>query len=307
MRTRGDGRGEFNIISTGQAFVPRGSNFIRVADQVKPTGEATNTHSTFAPGLYDSAGAEAALASMEKQGYNFVRVFITGTTTTSVSTASGINTGYVTNLVDFLTRAKAHSVQVLISLDEWLPYAYDATLAKAPNPLASGVNAFYLSNGGIQAHAAFFSDFVGELRRQKAPMDTVLGYTLRNEQSFDSTQPPLTLTAGTFSAPNGRVYDLSRSDQRSAVLQEGLNYFIDQVRSAILAKDAGALVGIGFFAPQAPNPFRAGDTRFVTSAGAISSSTADFIDLHPYPGDLSLQQYAQNFGIPNTSPKSRGG
>src|ERR1035438_8429183 len=116
VRTRGDGRGEFYVISTGQAFVPRGSNFIRVADQVKPTGEATNTHSTFAPGSYDSAGAEAAFSSMEKQGYNFVRVFITGITTTIVSTASGINTSYVTNLVDFPTRAKAHSVQVLISL-----------------------------------------------------------------------------------------------------------------------------------------------------------------------------------------------
>jgi hypothetical protein len=57
-------------------------------------------------------------------------------------------------------------------------------------------------------------------------------------------------------------------------------------------------VSVGFFWPQAPNPARIGDERYIDTKPAIWDSQADFIDLHPYPAsDLTLEQYVENFGI----------
>jgi hypothetical protein len=76
-------------------------------------------------------------------------------------------------------------------------------------------------------------------------------------------------------------------------------YYIDEVRAGILEADPTALVGVGFFAPQGPNPHRIGDTRVIRTYPAIWASDADYIDLHayPYPGDLSLAQFAENYEI----------
>ena len=75
-------------------------------------------------------------------------------------------------------------------------------------------------------------------------------------------------------------------------------YWIDQVRAAILEADPTALVGVGFFHPQTPNPTRLGDPRFIETRPAIWESSADFIDLHAYPGvELNLQQLVENYKI----------
>jgi hypothetical protein len=55
------------------------------------------------------------------------------------------------------------------------------------------------------------------------------------------------------------------------------------VRTGILQLDPTALVSVGFFQPQTPNPTRVGDARLVVTAPAIWNSQADFIDLHAYP------------------------
>jgi endo-1,4-beta-mannosidase len=82
------------------------------------------------------------------------------------------------------------------------------------------------------------------------------------------------------------------------MVEENLPYWIDNVRSVILQLDPTALVSVGFFVPQGPNPARVGDTRLVVTAPAIWQSQADFIDLHAYPGfELNLKQYVENFGV----------
>lgn len=62
--------------------------------------------------------------------------------------------------------------------------------------------------------------------------------------------------------------------------------------------DPTALVGVGFFQPQSPNPTRIGDTRVIRTYAAIWESQADYIDLHAYPGtELTLAQYVENYEI----------
>ena len=81
------------------------------------------------------------------------------------------------------------------------------------------------------------------------------------------------------------------------MMDNGLIYFTDQVRAGIVALDPTALVGVGFFVPQEPNPTRFGDPRVITVYPAMANSMADFVDLHAYPipGDLSLAQIVQNY------------
>jgi hypothetical protein len=85
---------------------------------------------------------------------------------------------------------------------------------------------------------------------------------------------------------------------------EGLVYFIDQARAAILEVDPTALVTVGFFWPQEPNLARIGDPRFIQTRPAIWDSQSDFVDLHLYPGvELDLQEYVENYGIDGMAAK----
>ena len=67
-------------------------------------------------------------------------------------------------------------------------------------------------------------------------------------------------------------------------MDESLIAMISQVRDAIHELAPTALVSIGFFAPQEPNPHRVGDLRISRTYVAIWQSEADYIDLHAYPG-----------------------
>lgn len=121
---------------------------------------------------------------------------------------------------------------------------------------------------------------------------------------FDSEQPPLSFTAGSVTTANGKAYDMSQPSDKDLMVEENLVYWIDQMRAAILEVDPGGLVSVGFFHPQEPNPARLDDPRLAVTGLAIWQSTADFIDLHAYPGfELSLQQHVENFGINGMNEK----
>jgi hypothetical protein len=61
---------------------------------------------------------------------------------------------------------------------------------------------------------------------------------------------------------------------------------------------------MGFFHDTEPNPSRAGDNRLIRTRAVIEHSTADFVDIHPYPGaDLTFPQFMQNYGIDGPTPK----
>src|SRR5207248_520866 len=75
-------------------------------------------------------------------------------------------------------------------------------------------------------------------------------------------------------------------------------FLIDEVRATIREVDPTALVTMGFFHDTEPNLARRGDNRLVRTRAVIERSSADFIDIHPYPDDeLTLPQFMQNYGI----------
>jgi F5/8 type C domain/Cellulase (glycosyl hydrolase family 5) len=303
VRTAAGGSHELYDRITGERFVPRGANYVRLSQQ---PGVGLY-HSTFNVGEYDAARAQAALEQLRADGSNVVRVFLNGLClgTCLGDRTRGISARYAANVAGFLRLAKASGVYVILTID-WLPIGtrYEATLNAEPRTYVDGVNLDFLTNGGVQANASFWADFAAELLRQKAPTDVVLAYELRNEAHFDARAKPFSLAAGVLAAPNGRTYDLSSQAQKDQLLDDSLVFWIDRVRAAIRAVDQTALVSIGFFPPQEPNATRAGDPRLIRTRAAIRSSTADFVDLHAYPGlELTLPETMENFGVDSTVAK----
>ena len=290
---------EFFDKTTGNAFVPRGNNYIRLATLTDPKGNPFAGHSTFVVGLYDANRAESALATMQTSGYNVARVFLEGCCQNTIGDpAGGLSSAYIANVVDFLQRARTHGIFVLTTTS-WLP-AFGGYGPNCPEyPQFNDINLFKLCPEAVPDSVKFFHDFVQALIQKGAPLDAIFAYELYNEYTYNSSYSPLSWTSGTITTANGKTYDMGSAVSRQQMMDDGLIYFTDQMRAAILALDPTALVTVGFFVPQGPNPTRIGDPRVITVYPAMAMSTADYVSIHPYPiaGDLTFAQYAQNFGF----------
>jgi hypothetical protein len=303
VRQTAAGIAEFYNRGTGQPWVARGNNFIRLANETDFAGNSTLYHSTFNIGLYDGVDAENALTAMQASGYNSVRVFLNGCCVGSIGNpAGGLAAGYMANVADFLARAQHHGIYVIFTQDAPPAvggYGVSCPVSAASAPQIQNVNANNLCAGGIDAAQRFHRDFVQSLIQLQAPISAILGYELRNEYFYESSAPPFTSSSGLVTTANGSTYDMSDAASRQKMMDEGLVYFTDQLRAAIIAVDPTALVTVGFFWPQTPNPTRFGDTRLISVYPAMATSTADFIDIHGYViiDDLTIDQLVQNYGF----------
>jgi hypothetical protein len=292
------GAGQLYDRTTGSRFAPRGTNYVRL------DFSARQPHITFQVGRYDGARAGRALGQMRSLGYNAVRVFVVGEQCgrgcAGVPGRRAINAAYVRNVADFLRRARANRILVILTTG-FPPDGYLQLVGRAP--LVDDVNRILLTAGGIEAYASYWRDLVRELLRQRAPLDWVLAYDLTNEISFVRDRPPFSLAAGVVTAPNGRRYDLAAPGAKDRLMDDGLVTWVNRVRAAIRRADPTALVTQSFFEPEAPNPTRIGDTRILRTRGVIERSALDFVDLHAYPGGLTLAKVMENFGVSGPTRK----
>jgi Cellulase (glycosyl hydrolase family 5) len=283
--------------TAGSTFTARGNNYIRLAAQTDFSGNSVVYHSTFNVGHYDASRSETSLALMQARGFNTVRVFLNGCCVGSIGDpAGGLTSEYLANVTDFLARAKQHSIYVIFTQD-WLPAqgGYDPTCPQYP--LFEDVNLLNLCSGGVVASGKFQHDFVQALVTRGASLEAILAYELRNEYYYEGSRAPLSAASGTVTTANGSSYDMADPVARQRMMDDGLVYYTDQVRGAIRELDPSALVTVGFFWPQQPNPTRIGDSRLISVYPAIASSSADFVDIHGYtiPGDLGIDQLMQNY------------
>jgi hypothetical protein len=301
-----NGAGEFYLRATNEKFIPRGNNFLRRADQLFVGGSHMIFQSTFIVGRYDATAAEAALRAMHEEGYNVVRVFLDPNCQQGClgdPATHSLSSAYVANVVDFLKRAKANGIYVMLIADgpPWVTPYNDLI---PTNETFSDWNTLYLSPGGVEGSRQFWQALIRLLLRQGAPLDAIWAYSLGNEAHFTATAPPLSLTSGLVTTANGKSYDMASVSETVHMLDDGLVYSLDQVRAAIRQVDPTALVTAGFFQPQQPNPTRRGDPRYIRTGPVITQSQLDFVDLHLYPGlELSLPQYVQNFELPAQTAK----
>lgn len=291
-----DGIGEFYDRQTGEKFIPRGYNYVRLSPIYGTSGQMWEE--TLNPGFYDPKLAEVALQQMHADGYNVVRVGVDCCRPASNvgSSSGGISTAYMDNIVDFLKKAKANDIFVLLVLhltpadggfnQYWEPYI----------PTFDKANLRYLTEGGFKAKRLYDRAFIRALIGDKAPSDAVFAYDLTDAVSYDLDRPPLTLKTGMVSTANGKTYNMADSEDKRKMMKENLVYWIDEQRAEILDVDPTALVTVSF------HPFAVSGSTYPEAA--IWESTADFIDLHIYLGyGISLDDYVYQFGINGMAEK----
>jgi Cellulase (glycosyl hydrolase family 5) len=300
IRSVQNGLAEFYNRSTGAVFVPRGNNYIRLAPQNYPDGSVQIYHTVLNVGMYDPDRTARAFADMQNSGYNVVHVFMNGCCrdNTLGNPAGGLSSAYLDNVADFIQRAADHNLYVILSLD-WVP-AFGGYTDHYGGCAGFGVwNVLDLCSGGVDATTSFWSDFARALVQKKARLDNLLAYQVREEYFFESDQPPLSRTSGTVTTASGLTYDMGDPVSRQKMMDDGLVFWTNKTTDAIKAVDPTALVTVGFFVPNGPNPTRYNDPRIIKPYPAMADSNADFVSLSVYPflGDITLPQILENFGF----------
>jgi hypothetical protein len=274
-----DGRQHLADRLTGDPFVPRGATYTRLGPE--SDGQQPDYHTTFSVGDYDAARADRQLARMHSDGYNTVRVFLNGTCSATCLGQPGgsLRARYIANLIDFLRRAKANQLYVIVTMD-YLPWVghYNDLVPHVVSAYPTWQNVEVLNPIGVQANAEFFGELARRLLDGGAPIDALLAYELRSEMVLNRDEPPLSLPSGVFVGADGRSYDLSSYAEKKALVANGTRTFIDRTREAIRTADPSALVTIGF-------PV-VGAQPFDEARAAIDLSSADFVDVHYYPNQF---------------------
>jgi hypothetical protein len=291
---------EFYDSTTGEPFVPRGNNYIRLANQPDPwnTNILANYHSTFDPGQYDRNAATAALNDMSCLGYNIVRVFINDMRAGRQDNSAGLSMSYLTNVADFLELADCRRIHVILTF----PYMPKTGGYYPPpsNPGIEDINNFYLAQPFLDAKKRYLKDFIVGLQGLGAPMNAVFAYAIENEACYLETAKPLSLSSGMVLTANGGTYDMSSPADRQQMMDANLVHWINCVRQGIREADPSALVTVGFFSPaavQGPDDPRVIRTRWAIADANGGGSSADFIDLHVYPGLRGLAAEMASFEI----------
>jgi hypothetical protein len=135
----------------------------------------------------------------------------------------------------------------------------------------------------------YYVDYWGQIAEgvaRRGVTENILGYELRQEHHFHDNFAPLLLTEGLVTTANGETYDMASQEDKDRMVDEGLTFWADTIRSEIRSIDPTALVTVGFFTPDAPNAVMPpDDRRLVRTSHFIRNSTMDFYDLHHYPGN----------------------
>jgi hypothetical protein len=287
-----DGAGELFDQQTGERFVARGFNWVRLRQ---------GDHASFDSGVYEPAQLDAEFARIADGGFNTVRVFMSTYEGGVLGSTTPLNGPYLDTVADFIGHAAAHGLYVVLTQDE-LGSRQFYGFQSAPG--IEDINAVYLSDGGVAADARYFGDLARELVARHTRLDALLAYEIRNEVYLTEKYPPFSLHEGAITTGNGQTYDMASADDRVRIIEDHLLHWIDASRAAILAVDPTALVTVGFFQPKGPVPSRIGDERLIETGRVIVESSADFIDLHGYPGgDLNLGQLVTNFKLPPVTSK----
>jgi len=292
-----NGAAEFYDRVTKRRFVPRGANYHRFAVR-----NGLVEDRTFAS--WNRRIVAADLAAMRKLGYDTVKTVVDICQHRCIGSPSGgLRPAYLDHIAAFIRIARANGLHVLLASNDLpLDGGYVPRVEATCCATFDGyINSHYLSPVGYRLYRDYWTTIVRGLRARKAPLDTILSYTIREEMFFFAAKPPLSLTRGSVTTANGRTYTLPEERQR--MVDEGTVFWLRGIRTAIRKLDPGALVSVGAFAPNDPNPWRpAQDDRAVFMEPMLASGV-DFLDVHPYPGGPSLDELAANFRL---SPGRQG-
>ncbi len=284
-------RPEFYDRKTNERFIPIGANFHML-------GLENNAIVDRLFARYDPNQVAHEMDDMKSLGYTVIRTSLDLCQQDCIGKeGGGLRDDYLDNVVDFLRQAKAHGLFVIITSND-LPFRagyIPPVEATCCSTFDGYINSHYLSSVGVEQWKKYWQDVLQALIARQAPLDAIMAYQIRGELFLFPDKPPLSLTSGTVTTANGKTYDMSDPAQKQLMLDEGLNYWADTVTDAIRQLDPTALTVIGLFPPNEPNIWREDLNRYVPTLPVFANSHVDFLDLHPYPGYVPLDQLMENF------------
>ena len=282
---------KFINLSTGEEFIPRGFNYVRLRPQVSNQ----IVHANFDPAYYNISEIEDMFQDLKTNNFNVVRVFLDVTSPLGLfetDTATRFSPQYMTNVIDFLRRADDHTIYVVFAFDMWGPPAgtwlYHGPLSQAK---VTGVNWLYFREGAAETRAALLSAFAEDIK-STAPelLPAVLSYEIQNELCYFMDYEPLSLTTGFFDY-NGKSYDLSSETGLQNLMDAQAENLCNQCVTEVGKVDYEAMVSVSVFTFNAVG--RTGpvylksdttpDQRVPARPLALTKSKLDFVDIHIYP------------------------
>lgn len=312
--------GVFRNTATNAIFVPHGYNYIKLAFNVGTcvTGLDNGFHVTFNDGLYSPTAATAALAQMQYDGFNVVRVFISETDSTecggfpnySISgprNSTNLWPQYVANFIDFLQKAKSHNIYVIPVLSTVPRNAtFIPLIEAAPNDI-EGNNRQYLHMGWRNAKIAYAQAIVQKVKDVNSGelLSTIFSWELQNEIAADRTKKPFSLTTGSVTTADGVTYNMAIPSQRQQALDSNLVEWSNAVAAAIRAIDPAAMVSASVFTYKAVGmPYPQGIPQYGSGPGQVLDareparpdslrgfSTLSYTDIHMYSSGSSYNMY----------------
>ena len=299
-----EGKGVFWNTVTDAAFVPRGVNYFWIT-----TNSVGIQDRFFAIGFFNEERVRQDFRNLKARGYNTVRIFMDSCEDDGLcignTDGEGLNPAYLDNIQTTLSIAHEEEIYLLLTSND-LPHDggyWEQSNEGASDRFEGYRNAHYLTTDGVESAKQYWDDLLSGLSERNARFEVILAWSLLNEQWYFRNYPPFSLSSGTVSCANGKSYDLSSPDDKKRMALEGIAFYIDEVRRVIDKYDPNALITMGFFVPDYPNPLRTGDFRYVETAELIDYADLDFFDFHAYPGEESLADIAENFGMSRYTTK----
>ncbi|HRK55340.1 MAG TPA: discoidin domain-containing protein [Cyclobacteriaceae bacterium] len=289
------GKAKFWNSTTNTEFLMRGVNYFWLMPGI--VGERF-----FGVGDFVESRVRNDFIKLKGNGYNTVRIFLDlcNEGPGCIANASGgLSSTYLDNIVKTLKIAKEEGVYLILTSND-LPDEggyWEISDLGTSSQFAGYRNGHYLTAKGVESAQVYWTDLLKGLYDKSAPFDNVLAWSILNEQWYFRTQPPFSLTTGTVTTANGLSYDMSSSADKKKMAVDGMVHYISKVREVMSKYDPNALVTMGFFAPNYPNPIGLGDFRYVETADLLTSANLDFFDFHAYSGDDDLMPLAENFGM----------
>jgi hypothetical protein len=309
----GKERAEFVLKRSGEPFFVKGFNYIRLRGDHATFDADTETTKAH----YDPEKAEAMFSTLSKSGYNTVRVFVIGRSKANpgiggnFKTTKAVYAPYMDNFIDFLRRATRHNIRVF-------PTFGDGSIPLNAYYRERGIrggghnkNVLVLTRDGIDARTEHITSFLRYIKRKDSNLlPTLLGLQCQNEAYMRGNVWPFTEKTGTFKAANGKTYDLSKTNERQTLMDEGYRHYHKQIARAVKMVEPEMLVAEGVFVPAAVGkdykkhagvwPGKTKDERYPPMLTAIGTGALDFLDVHfyhatPNPKDVPVR-FRRNLG-----------
>lgn len=292
LQVRGD---RFVDPATGDEFVPRGVNHILITG----SGDCA-----LAVGRYRRGEIRAIFQRLADSGFNTVRLFLDtcGDPINGLGLASGgLNPDVLDNIVDLMTAARSNGIYLLLTSND-LPenggYWGISDEGFEAGTFGPYRNTHYLTQAGVRSAVTYWEDLMKGLTEREAPFDALLGWQLLNEQWYFNNEPPFSLSEGLVATATGQTYDMADLEEKQAMANDAIIYWMEQVSQVIRAYDPQALITMGFFDTGDTLQFPERDFRYNDVAAMLQHSPLDFIDFHVYPGGgADIYQSAEAIGL----------